>query len=284
MATNNFNFKYRYQKHPFHIVDPSPWPFFTSMSAFYTLVGLTMYMHFYEKGGKILFSGLCLLMLSMAFWWRDVVREATYEGHHTSYVRKGIKLGMLLFIVSEAMIFFAFFWAFFHSSLNPVPEIGSVWPPRGIEPIDPWKVPFLNTVVLLTSGATVTWAHYSILLGLRRTSIQALICTLALALFFTGLQFFEYVSAPFNISDGIYGSVFYLITGWHGIHVIIGSIFLFVCLIRLIQHHFTRKCHLGLECAIWYWHFVDVVWIFVYFFVYWWGYGETTEIKVPNLY
>lgn len=280
---NKYNFKYRYQKHPFHIVDPSPWPFFTSMSAFYTVIGLVMYLHFYEKGSKVLFSGLCLLALSMAFWWRDVIREATFEGQHTSYVRKGLKLGMLLFIVSEAMIFFAFFWAFFHSSLNPVPEIGSVWPPRGIEPIDPWKIPFLNTVVLLTSGATVTWAHYSILLGLRRTSIQALVCTLGLAFFFTFLQFFEYVEAPFNISDGIYGSVFYMITGWHGIHVIIGSLFLLVCFLRLVKHHFTKKCHVGLESAIWYWHFVDIVWIFVYFFVYWWGYGETAEVKVPAL-
>jgi heme/copper-type cytochrome/quinol oxidase subunit 3 len=274
MKKTNLNLTQRYQKHPFHIVDPSPWPFFTSMSALYMVLGLVMYLHFYEKGFTLLFTGLILLLLCMGFWWRDVVREATFEGQHTSYVRKGLKLGMLLFIVSEAMVFFSFFWAFFHSSLNPVPEIGSVWPPKGIDPIDPWKIPFLNTVVLLTSGATVTWAHYSILYGLRKNSIQSLICTLGLAIFFTGLQFYEYVNAPFNFSDGVYGSVFYMITGWHGFHVIIGTLFLLVCLLRLVKHHFTKNCHVGLECAIWYWHFVDIVWIFVYFFVYWWGFGD----------
>lgn len=267
----------RYLKHPFHIVDPSPWPFFTSMGAFFTLLGFAMYMHLYEKGLNLFRFGLIILVFSMASWWRDIVREATFEGQHTSYVRRGIKMGMILFIISEAFLFLAFFWAFFHSSLNPTPEIGSVWPPRGIQALNPFHVPLLNTFVLLNSGAFVTWAHYSLLAGLRQQSINALLYTIILALFFTGLQAYEYINASFNISDGIYGTVFYMTTGLHGSHVIIGSLFLIACLIRLIKHHFTKKNHVGLECAIWYWHFVDVVWIFVYLFIYWWGYGEYYE-------
>jgi cytochrome c oxidase subunit 3 len=259
----------RYQKHPFHIVDPSPWPFFTAFAAFFTLLGFVLYMHFYQKGAFLFKLGFILLLLSSGFWWRDVIREATFEGHHTSYVRKGLKMGMILFITSEAMLFFAFFWAFFHSSLNPTIELGSVWPPKGISALNPFQVPLLNTFVLLNSGAFVTWAHYSLLAGYREETINALIYTIILALFFTFLQAIEYISASFNISDGIYGSVFYMTTGLHGSHVLIGSIFLIICLIRLIEHHFTIKHHLGFESAIWYWHFVDVVWIFVYLFIYW---------------
>ena len=182
-------------------------------------------------------------------------------------------MGMILFIVSEAMLFFAFFWAFFHSSLNPTPELGAVWPPKGIEALNPFHVPLLNTFVLLNSGAFVTWAHYSLLAGYRKQTINSLLFTIILALFFTCLQAVEYTQASFNISDSVYGSVFYMTTGLHGSHVLIGTIFLLVCLVRLVQHHFTKKHHIGLENAIWYWHFVDVVWIFVYLFIYWWGYG-----------
>ena len=168
--------------------------------------------------------------------------------------------------------FFAFFWAFFHSSLNPTIEIGCVWPPKGITAINPWHVPLLNTFVLVTSGAYITWTHYSILAGYRKDSINSLIYTIILAAFFTVLQAFEYNVAPFNISDSVYGSVFYMTTGLHGSHVLIGTIFLIVCLIRLVKHHFTRTHHVGFECGSWYWHFVDIVWIFVYFFIYWWGF------------
>jgi len=262
----------RYQKHPFHIVDPSPWPFMGSMAAFFLTFGLVMYMHFYQNGFLLLSLGFFLLLAVMYTWWRDVIREATYEGHHNSYVRKGLKMGMILFIASEVMFFFAFFWAFFHSSLNPTIEIGCVWPPKGIIAINPWHVPLLNTFVLVTSGAYITWTHYAILAGYRKDSINSLIYTIILALFFTGLQAYEYNASPFNISDSVYGSVFYMTTGLHGSHVFIGTIFLTVCLYRLVAHHFTRTHHVGFECASWYWHFVDIVWIFVYFFIYWWGY------------
>lgn len=261
----------RTTKHPFHIVDPSPWPFSTSMGTLFLTLGTVGYMHCYKEGFRLLSLGLIVVLISASLWWRDVVREATFEGHHTTYVRKGLKMGMVLFIVSEVMLFFAFFWAFFHSSLNPVYQIGCVWPPKGIHAPDPWGIPLLNTFVLVTSGAYVNWAQYSILAGYRRQAINGLTLTIILAVWFTLLQAFEYVSAPFNISDGIYGSVFYMTTGLHGFHVIIGTLFLIVCLVRLVQYHFTRTQHIGFECAAWYWHFVDIVWIFVYFFVYWWG-------------
>lgn len=261
----------RTTKHPFHIVDPSPWPFSTSMGTLFLTLGTVGYMHCYKEGFRLLSLGLIVVLISASLWWRDVVREATFEGHHTTYVRKGLKMGMVLFILSEVMLFFAFFWAFFHSSLNPVYQIGCVWPPKGIHAPDPWGIPLLNTFVLVTSGAYVNWAQYSILAGYRRQAINGLTLTIILAVWFTLLQAFEYVSAPFNISDGIYGSVFYMTTGLHGFHVIIGTLFLIVCLVRLVQYHFTRTQHIGFECAAWYWHFVDIVWIFVYFFVYWWG-------------
>lgn len=263
----------RTQKHPFHIVNASPLPIIAACGAFCTVFGFTLYIHLYNYGLFIFFFGLSLLLATMAYWWRDVIYEATFEGHHTSYVRKGLKLGMVLFIASEIMLFFAFFWAFFHSALNPTLEIGSVWPPKGIIAINPWNIPLLNTLVLITSGAFITWAHYAIIAGDKNQSLFALQCTIQLAIFFTLLQYYEYCVAPFNISDSVYGSVFYMTTGLHGSHVLIGTIFLGVCYYRLIWSHFTDKHHIGFECAAWYWHFVDVVWIFVYFFIYWWGFS-----------
>jgi len=260
----------RNQLHPFHIVDPSPWPLLTSLGAFFTLFGFALYMHFYQNGFFLFILGLLILLTSMSLWWRDVIREATFEGHHTSYVRKGIKLGMILFITSEIMLFFAFFWAFFHASLNPTIEIGCVWPPKGIHAINPWHMPFYNTVVLISSGAFITWSHYAMLAGDRNEALEGLFFTIFLAILFTFLQYSEYSMAAFNISDGVYGSVFYMTTGLHGSHVIIGSIFLLVCFYRLYAGHFTKTHHVGFECASWYWHFVDIVWIFVYFFIYWW--------------
>jgi len=259
------------QKHPFHLVDPSPWPIFASFAAFVTALGAALYMHSYSGGGNVLLSGVALLLYSMFVWWRDIVRESTYQGHHTVLVQLGLRYGMLLFIVSEIMFFVAFFWAFFHSSLSPTIEIGAVWPPKGIEVLNPWGVPFLNTVILLSSGAAVTWAHHAIIVGNRLHSILSLIVTVVLAAIFTGFQVLEYQEAPFTISDGIYGSTFYLATGFHGFHVFVGTLFLLVCLIRLIQSHFTKKHHFGFEAAAWYWHFVDVVWLFLFVSIYWWG-------------
>tara|TARA_A100001037_G_C14793441_1_gene475653 strand:- start:31 stop:660 length:630 start_codon:yes stop_codon:yes gene_type:complete len=207
----------------------------------------------------------------MFVWWRDIIRESTYQGHHTTTVQAGLKSGMVLFIVSEIMFFLAFFWAFFHSSLAPTIEIGAVWPPKGIDVLNPWEIPFLNTVILLTSGATVTWAHHAILAGQKTQGMVSLAATIILAAIFTGFQVIEYIEAPFTITDGIYGSTFFMATGFHGFHVFIGTIFLFICLLRLNANQFSTHQHFGFEAAAWYWHFVDVVWLFLFVAIYWWG-------------
>nr|YP_009465575.1 cytochrome c oxidase subunit 3 [Trilophozia quinquedentata]AUZ97196.1 cytochrome c oxidase subunit 3 [Trilophozia quinquedentata] len=259
------------QKHPFHLVDPSPWPLLGSLGALASTIGGVMYMHSFTGGGTLLCLGLGMILYTMFVWWRDVVRESTYEGHHTFVVQLGLRYGMILFIVSEVMFFLAFFWAFFHSSLAPTVEIGAIWPPKGISVLDPWGIPFLNTLILLSSGAAVTWAHHAILAGLKQQAVYALTATVLLALVFTGFQGIEYIEAPFTISDGIYGSTFFLATGFHGFHVIIGTIFLIICGIRQYLGHFTPKHHFGFEAAAFYWHFVDVVWLFPPVSIYWWG-------------
>jgi cytochrome c oxidase subunit 3 len=262
------------QKHPFHLVDQSPWPIFAAFAALTTTSGGVAYMHSYAGGGFMLGTGFALILFSFFVWWRDVIREATFEGHHTVMVQKGMRWGMGLFICSEVMFFFAFFWAFFHSSLAPTMELGSIWPPQGIEYFYAGAIPLLNTVILVLSGATCTWAHHAICAGQKGQAVQSLIVTLILAFAFTGFQGFEYVSSTFRISDSVYGSCFYLATGFHGFHVLIGSTFLAVCLFRVLKDHFTRTRHFGFEAAAWYWHFVDVVWLFLFVMVYVWGGGS----------
>lgn len=268
-----FKEQYHYLKttHSYHLVDPSPWPLVAALGAVMLTTGLVLYMHRFSGGWNLLLTGLFTIWFVMFTWWRDIVREATFEDQHTKTVQKGLRLGMLLFIVSEVMFFFAFFWAFFHSSIAPVYNIGSVWPPKAIVTINTYSIPLTNTFLLLTSGATVTWSHHALLSRAKKHTIIALILTLILAVVFTLMQAFEYVSAPFNISDGVYGSCFYMATGFHGFHVIIGTIALFVSLIRITLNHFTDKHHFGFESAIWYWHFVDVVWLFLFINVYWWS-------------
>ena len=207
----------------------------------------------------------------MGFWFRDITREGTLEGNHTEVVQIGLRMGMLLFIASEVMFFFAFFWAFFWASLAPVPEIGSVWPPKGIEPFSAWDIPLRNTRILLSSGVSVTWAHHAMVEGDRDGGIQGLMVTVALAIVFTGFQAVEYLSAPFTLADSVYGSSFYMATGFHGFHVFVGTCILAVCLGRLVHYHFTQEHHFGFEAGAWYWHFVDVVWLFLFVAVYWWG-------------
>nr|YP_010886792.1 cytochrome c oxidase subunit 3 [Paralagenidium karlingii]WJH17935.1 cytochrome c oxidase subunit 3 [Paralagenidium karlingii] len=258
-------------EHPFHIVDPSPWPFLISFGCLFLTFGIAMFFHGYSGSALMICTGLFTIISIMYTWFRDIVREAVYEGQHTKKVQLGLKNGMLLFIFSEVMFFFSFFWAFFHSSLAPTPEIGSLWPPMGIETIDAWGLPLLNTLILLTSGATITWAHHSIVLGDQKNAKYSLFLTIALAFFFTTIQVYEYIEASFSISDGIYGTTFFLLTGFHGLHVIIGTIFIVVCTIRLMKNHFAKQHHFGFEAAAWYWHFVDVVWLFLFVAVYWWG-------------
>nr|BDQ43593.1 cytochrome c oxidase subunit 3 [Pheretima mutabilis] len=256
-------------RQPFHLVEYSPWPLTSSLGAFTLAIGLASWFHGY--GMSCFIIAILLIVMSMYQWWRDVVREGTYMGHHTSPVAIGLRWGMILFITSEVMFFFAFFWAFFHSSLAPTPEIGCSWPPTGISPLNPFSVPLLNTAVLLASGVTVTWAHHSLMEGNRTNSIQALTITVMLGAYFTVLQAGEYVAAPFTIADSVYGTTFFVATGFHGLHVLIGSSFLLICLIRTMLHHFSNGHHFGFEAAAWYWHFVDVVWICLYLCIYWWG-------------
>nr|AEP27626.1 cytochrome c oxidase subunit III [Brachytemnus porcatus] len=257
------------QNHPFHLVDRSPWPILGSLSLFNFMIGLIKWFHLHNSS-LFIYSSITTLLI-MYQWWRDIVRESTFQGHHTLKVTMGLRLGMVLFIISEIFFFIAFFWAFFHSSLSPSIELGMNWPPKGIKPFNPLEIPLLNTLILLSSGISVTWAHFSIIENNYTQSFLGLLFTIILGILFTILQAFEYLEAPFAISDGIYGSTFFMTTGLHGLHVIIGTIFLFVCLIRLYYNHFSSTHHFGFEAASWYWHFVDVVWLFLYISIYWWG-------------
>lgn len=263
--------KYLKTTHSYHLVDPSPWPLVAAFGAFMLTSGLVLYMHKFSGGFNLLMTGFITIFFTMYAWWRDIIREATFEDTHTITVQKGLRLGMILFIASEVMFFFAFFWAFFHSSISPTYNIGGVWPPKAISTISTYTIPLSNTFILLTSGATVTWAHHAVLARAKKHSVIALIFTIGLAVLFTALQGLEYINAPFNISDGVYGSCFYMTTGFHGFHVFIGTVALFVSFIRLVLNHFTDKHHFGFEAAIWYWHFVDVVWLFLFINVYWWS-------------
>nr|YP_009050445.1 cytochrome c oxidase subunit III [Paraglypturus tonganus (nomen nudum)]AIG22700.1 cytochrome c oxidase subunit III [Paraglypturus tonganus (nomen nudum)] len=255
--------------HAYHLVDMSPWPLTGSISAMMLTTGLVKWFHQFNM--NLLVLGFVATLLTMVQWWRDVTREGTYQGLHTSVVMKGLRWGMILFIVSEVFFFFSFFWAFFHSSLSPAVEIGMTWPPLGIQPFNPFQIPLLNTIILLSSGATVTWAHHAIMESNHSQSMQSLGLTIVLGFYFTFLQGLEYVEASFTIADSVYGSTFFVATGFHGLHVIIGSLFLSVCWYRLYKCHFSSKHHFGFEAAAWYWHFVDVVWLFLYVFIYWWG-------------
>src|SRR5882757_9929011 len=253
---------YKFQHFPFHLVDPSPWPILLSFSLLNLTIGAVAYMHGFSYGGYILTLGFILTTYGMILWFRDVIIEATYLGHHTKEVKNGILIGVLLFIVSEIFAFLSVFWAFFHSSLSPAIEIGGSWPPFCITPLDPFAIPLLNTFLLLSSGAFITYGHHALIAGDRKAAINGVFATIILALIFTGLQYFEYCEAGFTISDSVYGSAFFSSTGLHGLHVIVGTIFILVGFIRLINYQLTKQHHQGFEAGILYWHFVDVVWLF----------------------
>ena len=262
--------------HPYHLVKPSPWPIIGAFSAMLLAVGAIFYMHHlslfgYKVGLKGVFLGLGCILAIMFVWWRDVIHEAVVEKAHSPIAKIGLRYGMALFISSEVMFFVAFFWAFFHSSLFPSAAIGGVWPPKNVVPTETFDLPFLMTMILLLSGCTVTWAHHAILEGKNDEAAKALLITALLGMSFTGFQAYEYYHAAYHFTDGIYSSTFYMATGFHGLHVIIGTIFLFVCLFRTLKGHFTPDSHFGFEAAAWYWHFVDVVWLFLFTAVYWWG-------------
>nr|QIV24541.1 cytochrome c oxidase subunit III [Olethrius laevipennis] len=258
-----------HKNHPYHLVDVSPWPILGALGAMTTLVGLVKWFHLYNS--DLLLLGFTITGLIMYQWWRDIIREATYQGLHTYNVTLGMRWGMILFITSEVFFFISFFWGFFHNSLSPSIELGMNWPPKGINPFNPIEIPLLNTLILLTSGLTVTWAHHGLMENNYKQSLQGLLLTVILGGYFTILQGYEYIESPFTIADAAYGSSFFMATGFHGIHVIIGTTFLLVCLGRHWLNHFSAAHHFGFEAAAWYWHFVDVVWLFLYVSVYWWG-------------
>nr|QNG56254.1 cytochrome c oxidase subunit III [Platisus vespertinus] len=258
-----------HKNHPYHLVDVSPWPILGSLGAMTFLMGLIKWFHMYKN--DLLFLGLMIMLLVMYQWWRDIVREATFQGLHTYNVTMGLRWGMILFITSEVFFFISFFWGFFHSSLSPSIEIGMMWPPKSIIPFNPIEIPLLNTLILLSSGLTVTWAHHGFMENNYNQAFQGLLYTVILGVYFTLLQGYEYMEAPFTIADAVYGSSFFMATGFHGLHVIIGSTFLLTCLIRHYYNHFSSIHHFGFEAAAWYWHFVDVVWLFLYISIYWWG-------------
>jgi cytochrome c oxidase subunit 3 len=258
------------KSHPYHMVNPSPWPIVGTLAAFLMATGGIWYMH--EKQPWVLLVGFVLLLFTFFGWWRDVVREANSGVDHTETVRHGLRIGMLLFIASEVMFFFAFFWAFFDASVPFISRTAhAVWPPEGITPMETWGLPFLNTLILLTSGATVTIAHHAFRHGDRQKMAFWTGLTAVLGFIFLACQIYEYHHAEFSFTDGIYPSTFFMATGFHGFHVFVGACFLLVCFFRIRAGDFTPERHVGFEAAAWYWHFVDVVWLFLFTAVYWWG-------------
>nr|WPM98425.1 cytochrome c oxidase subunit 3 [Ochthebius quadricollis] len=258
-----------HKNHPFHLVDVSPWPIMGALSAMITMIGIIKWFHFFNN--NLFLLGTLITLLIMYQWWRDISREGTFQGLHTYNVTIGLRWGMILFITSEIFFFLSFFWGFFHSSLSPSIEIGMIWPPKGIMTFNPIQIPLLNTLILLTSGLTVTWAHHSLMENNFNQAKQGLLLTVILGIYFTILQAYEYMEASFTISDAVYGSTFFMATGFHGLHVIIGTTFLMICYFRHLNNHFSSIHHFGFEAAAWYWHFVDVVWLFLYISIYWWG-------------
>jgi cytochrome c oxidase subunit III len=312
--------------HDYHLVDPSPWPIVGSIAAFTMLGGLVLWMNadhakdFGIMAGQpwLFIVGAALLAFTFVGWWRDVITESVVRGDHKPVVKLGLRFGMVLFIASEVMFFVAWFWAYFNSAFFPHDVAIGQWPPTGIVTLDPWHFPLLNTLILLTSATTVTWAHHAIVHGDRKGAVQGLILTVLLGMSFTCIQAYEYTHAPFTFGfngaalaaftdpahlslttsvmvpvakvnpafqalaasggdlGAIYGSTFFMATGFHGFHVIVGTIFLIVCLGRALAGQLTPERHFGFEAAAWYWHFVDVVWLFLFTWIYVWGASAIT--------
>jgi cytochrome c oxidase subunit III len=276
-------------KHDYHLVNPSPWPLVGSIASVVLFVGIVIHMKglFGLPSGTpwVWVVGLLGVIYTMIGWWSDVTREAN-GGDHTPVVSIGLRYGMILFIASEVMFFVAWFWVFFEmalfhevrtaSAIEEVRNAWGTWPPQGVEPLDPWHFPLINTLTLLTSGTTITWAHHALIEGDRKSAKIGLALTIVLGILFTSIQAYEYheiIAEKLFFNDqatnsGLYGSAFFMATGFHGFHVLVGTIFLIVCLLRLMGGGFTPKQHFGFEAAAWYWHFVDVVWLFLFAFIY----------------
>lgn len=281
------------QPHPYHLVRPSPWPLVGACAAGLLATGMVMFMHDAKIFGMpVGYSGIILgimaVIATMFFWWKDVVYEAVVEKAHSPIAQIGLRYGMALFIASEVMFFAAFFWAFFDASLF-AGEAGQflrtaytqgMWPPPQIEVIPPFELPLMMTMILLLSGCAVTWAHHAILENQNTATIKALGISAGLGVIFLGFQVYEYGHAQFGFTEGVYASTFYMATGFHGFHVFVGTVFLAVCWLRAQKQHFTSERHFGFEAAAWYWHFVDVVWLFLFIAIYWWGGTIGTSVPV----
>ncbi len=280
------------KNHDYHIIDPSPWPLIGAIGGLMMAIGGVVWMQTLKdaeastmgmSGPWVFIIGLLVVLYTMYGWWADTIKEA-HGGDHTQVVSIHLRYGMIMFIASEVMFFVAWFWAFFDASLFAdeaqqaarVAYTGGHWPPTGIHVIDPLHLPLFNTVTLLLSGTTVTWAHHALLEGDRKGLIWGLFLTVVLGVIFTSVQAYEYAVAPFTFGESIYGSTFFMATGFHGFHVLVGTIFLIICLLRAMQGHFTEKQHFGFEAAAWYWHFVDVVWLFLFVAVYIWASAGAT--------
>lgn len=252
----------------FHLVSPSPWPALGALSAFILAVGAVHFMH--DGTPLIMIAGLAMVVYTMFVWWRDVVKESIVDKAHNARVRFGLQMGMALFIISEVMFFVAFFWAYFHHGFGVNPS-STQWPPEGIETLHAWGLPFINTVILITSGFVLMWGMKGLKTGNNKQLQMGILGAVILGFSFLVLQIIEYGEAAFAFTDGIYPSTFYMATGFHGFHVFVGAVFLAVCYFRAKKGHFTEEKHIGLQAAEWYWHFVDVVWIFLFVWFYIWG-------------
>lgn len=252
----------------FHLVNPSPWPLTGSLAAGGIMFNLISW--FQIKTPITMPIMITIISLTVICWWRDIIREASYRGHHTKKVRRGIEWGIVLFIVSEVIFFSAFFWTFFHRRLRPTPELGCAWPPNAIYTLNPFSIPLLNTGVLLSSGATVTWAHHALITNKIPLTTINIVITITLGAYFTSLQVIEYREAMFRFNDSAYGGTFFIATGFHGVHVLVGTLILTAILIRIFIKQISSSHHFGFEAAAWYWHFVDVVWLILFMCIYWW--------------
>lgn len=264
--------------HPFHITAASPWPLLVASAVFAILSSAALWFNGINYAGILLLLNMASVISGASLWFKDVITEGTHLGLHTRIVQQCLSLGVSLFIVTEAILFLSVFWAYFHSSLSPTVELGTQWCPAGVVPLSPLTVPLLNTLLLVSSGATVTYGHHAIFLADRRGALIGVVWTVILATIFTALQYLEYDVAGFTISDSAFGSAFFISTGLHGLHVLVGTIIITVAIIRLAAYHFTKSHHLGLESSILYWHFVDFVWALLYLSVYWWGSELIKEI------
>ncbi len=270
------------KNHDYHILPPSIWPLTTAIGVFLMLFGAVLGFHETTDSFGTFFAnywlflvGFVIVLYNMYGWWADVIAESRI-GDHTPVVRMSLRYGFIFFIMSEVMFFVVWFWNFFKHAIFPMgpesPAVDGVWPPVGIEVFDPWHLPLMNTLILLCSGAAATWAHHALVHENNRKDMkQGLWLAIGLGVVFTILQAYEYSHAAFGLSGNIYGATFFMATGFHGFHVIVGTIFLAVCLYRTYAGDFTPEKHIGFEAAAWYWHFVDVIWLFLFMAIYVWG-------------